>query len=516
MAVNKCCNPYVNIPTEYLLDMISGLQNLNIPLYQNFLSINKQDVLATIIPISSIMTDSRYLLIKAAPTKIPTFFSVNEQSQGILLADYKQINAIKAIVVSYKSSLTLVYKNVHYRLRFPVADIDQLIKIKSTIMNTFSMNGITFVLWDYLILHFTRFTTSETPSQQDPYYRLSYIGRIDKDRKECFSYTSYDYAAGTLIGLIDTIPFFFLNKYQMGTVNRYPYINYLAIGPTSLNQIISGGFNTYAISPNTYDKEENPNHFYRINFITELQFQYDDLLTDYRWGYVPLQQIILIQNKECTTLSSSYGPYYILGFIDEDYPPISFTATTQLLNSDNTLLTQPTETVYTDTFKGIGIDWSVFPTDGPIDEPIDGYLYYAWLLDDEKMTLLYYKGTFSSFLAKYKGNTSLNDLLYSDWINNTLIKGTNNLDWDDTQGYDERNNMKTKYDDFFSQALSNTDSADWHAGDRKKKDIYNFGNLVSNQKKSRGSSVDMRYVDRCINSEQKRYRGKKLSEGELK
>jgi hypothetical protein len=332
------------------------------------------------------------------------------------------------VIVNYRTLIVLKYKNKAFKLLFSVPFLDQLTNTKKVIQNLFNQDIKVFVLYDKIALFFAKI-------ENDKYYRFIYAGLLGKMMYElaesdlfCLPTTKFDFANGTLIGLLDKKPYILYNAYGIQSLNLYPYANYVATINDQSNYVIVGGINNYFVQP-----VPNCDKLWICSYCFELQYQAPFFKTNANWGYVPLQTQILIP-KLCNYNEPASGPTYILGFNNTN-PTLVYLGNTQFLNTDNTIITFSKPIVFTDNPNACA--WYVYPENNQeTTNKIATSLYYC--LNDQEMTI--YKPTFQAFLNLNTGSTSISDLLYSTLRNNLLLKKypPNYGSTDDDEIYDHK------------------------------------------------------------------------------
>jgi len=410
MSLSCYPNAYTTICTSTIYQMISGLESLQLPLYQDFID----NSYYAIFPIQ--FGVSNYILYQYDDQNNLNFWSVNMNSTNVLTANYFTFNVIPAVIVNYRSIIVLKYKNKSFKLIFSVPFIDQLNGTKSVIQNLFNDETKAFVLYDKIVLFFSKIN-------DDPYYRFVYAGLLSKSLDELsvdlkvLPTSKFDFANGTLVGLLDKKPYLLYNKYGIESLNLYPYSNYIVSinQQQTINKAVVGGINNYFLQP-----EPSKLHLSKCSYCFELQYQASFYLSDSNWGYVPLITQILIPNQ-CQYVEPATGPTYIMAF-DSTKPKYVYLGNTQFLNTDNTIITFKKDIIYTNDFEQY--DWYVYPSIDSecciIEQPQLEKLYYYY--DNEDFII--YQPTFHSFLSISTGSISINDLLFSSDRNQLLIKAS--------------------------------------------------------------------------------------------
>jgi hypothetical protein len=392
--------------------MISGLESLQLPLYQDFID----NFYFAVFPIQYGV--SNYIIYQSDNEGNLNFWSVNMNSTNVLTANYFTFNVIPAVIVNYRSIIVLKYKNKSFKLIFSVPFIDQLVGTKSVIQNLFNDETKAFVLYDKIVLFFSKI-------KNDSYYRFVYAGLLSKGLDDLsidlkvLPTTKFDFANGTLVGLLDKKPYLLYNKFGVESLNLYPYANYIVSinQQKSINKVVVGGINNYFLQP-----EPSKPHLSKCSYCYELQYQASFYLSDSNWGYIPLITQILIPNT-CEYIEPATGPTYIMGF-DSQQPQYVYLGNTQFLNSDNTIITFKSNILYTDNFDSY--DWIIYPSmedESCNTEPQNGKLYYYY--DNQEFVI--YQPTFNSFLSIFTGSISINDLLFSSDRNKLLIKASRSI-----------------------------------------------------------------------------------------
>lgn len=428
MSIISCApNPYTNVCTSILYSLIDGVTSLQIPLYQQVYEYPSNDDTT----IQSLFTmiyfpfhDAKWLCCESYQDGSIAFRGVNLSDSAVLISSYNIVNVIPVPIVSYRGTIYLKYKNKPYRMFFSVPQIDQLIPIKKKIQNLFEEDIKAYVLYDKLVLIFVRSALEnsvENGDQMASVYRLMYVASFDFEHplNSIVPMTMFDYANGTLVAMINKRPYMFYNRYGLNSCNFYPFTSFTFTYPAlSANYIISGGLNNYLIQPDTTNMTD-PSFLWKINMAGELQYQAQEFVTDDTWGYAPVRQLIQIPNV-CDTEGQNTGPIFIFAFNNETNPDLVFFGFTDMLNTDNTIVTFPLpleSTVQTDAY-----DWYRYPanaTDSP--SPDNGVLYFYLVCNaGESTRLVIYGPSFASFMKQYKGSISISDLDFSNEINNRI------------------------------------------------------------------------------------------------
>jgi hypothetical protein len=413
--ISSCVpNPYTTVCTTTIYQMISGLESLNLPVYQDFIKdscCNDLNYFA-VFPIQ--FGVSNYILYQTDLNDNINFWSINMSLTNVLTANYFTFNVIPAVIVNYRTLIVLKYKNKSFKLLFSVPFLDQLTGTKSVIQNLFNDSTKAFVLYDKIVLFFSKIN-------DDKYYRFVYAGILShslysENKNDLFVLptTKFDFANGTLVGLLDKKPYLLYNKFGIQSVNLYPYANYVFnASDQKNNKVVVGGINNYFLQP---EIETKPN-LWKCSYCFELQYQAPFFKTDNNWGYVPLEIQILIPNT-CDYIEPATGPTYIMAFDSKD-PQYVYLGNTQFLNSDNTIITFKKSIIYTENAELVS--WYVYPpTELPIITPDDNSsnLYYYYNGND----FIIYKPTFNNFISLNTAAISIADLQFSTSRNEHLIQ----------------------------------------------------------------------------------------------
>jgi len=399
-------NPYTTLCTSTIYKLISGLESLMLPIYNDIIldDTHPTPCFYSIFPIK--VASISYVITQSNENNEINFLGINMSNNNVLTADFLIVNIIPVIIVNYRGKIFLKYKNNSFEFRFVVPFIDELINTKKIIQNLFNDNIKSFVLFDKLVFIFAKIN-------DDLYYRFVYAGILNHNENGYFIIpkTFFDFNDGTLVGLFDKFPYFSYNSFGIQSFNYYPYSNYL-FGQKELflNYLIVGGINNYFIQPVNNLKPK----LWKICNAFELHYQTQYLDTDNKWGYCPLKSQILIEDN-CKIPKKN--PVYIVAFNNNVDPDFVFLGTTDFFNTDNTIITFAKKIIYID--DPSLYSWKVYPDSGKLppenDQP-NLYFYY----DNENVYI--YKPTINLFLIKYKGAISIQDLLYSFTINEHYLK----------------------------------------------------------------------------------------------
>lgn len=399
--------------------MISGLESLCLPLYQDFILDPTHPMISyfCIFPIA--FAASSYILVQSTTDGNLIFWSINMNDENVLTANYETFNVIPGLLMNYRTKSYLKYKNKSFEYRYSVPFLDQLVSTKKLLQNLFNETTKCFVLYDTIVMQFVRF-------HNDPYFRFVYTGLLDMKAGGLFveEKTDFDFANGTLVGLVDKKPFFLYNRNGIQTLNLYPFSNYV-FQPNDLEQnyVVIGGLNNYFLEPESRSTDSQISvaiKLWKVNFSFELQYQAAFLPSDPEWGYVPLANMIPVPST-CVFVPPYSGPSFIMAFNDSVQPTVAIFGSTQFYNTENTIITRQVAIEFTS--DASAYSWTVYPANGPpapkpCPTQTPAYLYYV--LQDDKMII--YDCTFSSFLAQYKGFISIQDLLYSITRNEMCIR----------------------------------------------------------------------------------------------
>jgi len=393
-------NAYTTICTSTIYSMVSGLETLKLPVYQDIIldDYSQTASLFTIFPIR--WAAASYMLVQSSTNDTLKFWSVNMSEHNVLTANYNTFNVIPALIVNYRGIIVLKYKDKSFQFKFSVPFLDQLVGTKAKIQNMFNEKIKTYVLFDRIVFCFIKV-------EGDVYYRFVYAGILDmiNDKLTVQNTTHFDYNNGTLVGLLDKKPYMLYSRYGLETVNLYPYTNYVTgLSQLAANQLVVGGLNNYFLEPEDVSK---PNQW-KVNYSFELQYQAPYYLSDPAWGYTPLRVQIPIPNT-CNFVPPNSGPTFIMAFNNLLLPTLVYLGTTQFSNTDNTIITFPLQIFYTN--DPTAEPWYVYPEGGllPPPETPNGYLYYY--LSQTEMTI--YQPTFESFLTANTGAISIEDLKFN-------------------------------------------------------------------------------------------------------
>ena len=401
-------NAYTTICTDIIYKMISGLETLNLPIYQDILidsSVpNREPSYFAIFPIK--YAASSYMLVQCTKDGKIIFWSVNMQSDNILTANYNTFNVIPGLLVNYRGKTVLKYKNASFELGYLVPLLDQLINTKKKILSLLHDDVKPFILFDSLLFIFKR-------TDKNSFYRFIFAGilsnsPVSNTTLRIYQKIDFDYSNGSLIGLLDKKPFMVFNRYGLQSVNLYPYVTN---GDNDL--LIVGGINNYLIKP---EEENYKLNLWKIDYAFELQYQESFFKTDNDWGYTPLETMIIIPNS-CGLINENNGPIFIMAFANEIDPEYVYLGTTNFLNSDNTIITFSLPIEYSDSTKE---NWNCYPKakTNCKDKFEKNSLYYRL----EKNKLIIYRPSFSVFLNENKAPISISDLYYNADFNNKYIK----------------------------------------------------------------------------------------------
>lgn len=428
MTTSCVPNAYTTICTSTIYSMISGLETLKLPVYQDIIldsnSITGKPSLFTIFPIR--WAAASYMLVQSDIDGSLKFWSVNMTEHNVLTANYNTFNVIPGLIVNYRSIVILKYKDKSFQFKFSVPFIDQLVGTKNKIQNMFNENIKAYVLYDKIVFCFVQV-------EGDQYYRFIYAGILDMVNEYLIvqNTTHFDYNNGTLVGLIDKKPYMLYNRYGLQSVNLYPFTNYSPFIVTG-NQLVIGGLNNYFLEPEDASK---PNQW-KVNYSFELQYQAPYLQTDPVWGYVPLQTMINISNT-CDFPYPATGPSFIMAFNNIYLPTQVNLGNTQFLNTDNTIITFHLPIIYTSDPKAE--KWDTYPIGGPLPPPDpccpNDYLYYFFNKDN----ITIYQPTFENFLLANAGGISIEDLKFSAIRNEEFIKVQNTRMFCTTKQYEMYN-----------------------------------------------------------------------------
>lgn len=418
-------NAYTTICTSTIYTMVSGLETLKLPVYQDIIvDPSVPDATASLFTIYPLKyASASYMIVQSDISGNLFFWSVNMNSTNVLTAQYNTFNVIPALIVNYRGIVTLKYKDKTFKFFYSVPFLDQLVNTKAKIQNLFNEDIKAYVLYDKIVFCYVRVAG-------DSYYRFIYAGLLAEQLGDdgvassmmVENKTDFDYSNGTLVGLIDKKPFMLYNKYGLQTLNLYPFTNYL-FSATSLQQnlLVIGGINNYFLFP-----ENGKPALWRVNYAFELQYQAPYLQTDNLWGYTPLISLITIPNS-CQFEPPNTGPTYIMAFNSAMMPTYAFLGTTNFNNTDNTLITFKSDIIYS--FDPT-LSWIVYPANGPLPPPspqseciTNDYLYY--LYDSTLLTI--YQPTFANFIAAYNAAISIQDLMFSTERNQQYIRVTPGL-----------------------------------------------------------------------------------------
>lgn len=444
--MNCIPNAYTNLCTSTILSMVSGLETLKLPLYQDIIKDNSDSLsYFCIFPIQ--WGASSYLLTQSDVNGNIFFWSVNMQNQNILTADYETFNVIPAQIINYRSIIILKYKNKSYNFHFNVPFIDQLNNTKKVIQNLFNEDMKVFVLYDKIVFCFVRV-------EGDSFYRFVYSGvlKIGECHKNLYVFfkTNFDYSNGTLVALLDRKPYMLYNRFGLNSTNLYPFTNYV-INPSQsglTNYVVIGGLNNYSLEPDSI----KPN-LWKINYSFELQYQAPFFKTDSTWGYFPLQEMIPIPNT-CNFIPPYTGPSFIMAFNNATLPTLAFLGNTQFFNTDNTINTFNIPIIYTSSPSSQA--WDVYPSDGVIPpDPCNLQPYLYFVINPNEMII--YEPSLSIFLQNNEGSISIQDLIYSSKNNYCSIKVYPEL-YGTTKDYGNYNHTYKDSNYFFD--LSNAHNID--------------------------------------------------------
>lgn len=411
-------NAYTTLCTTTIYRLISGLESLQLPVYQDFILDQTHASVSyfAIFPIA--FAASSYIIVQSvAEENTIRFWSVNMNENNVLTANYETFNVIPGLLMNYRTKTYLKYKNKSFEFRYSVPFIDQLVNTKQLIQNLFNETMKSFVLYDTIVMQFVRI-------DKDSYYRFAYVGLLGMTPGGLFvdQKTDFDFANGTLVGMIDKKPFMLYNRFGMQTINLYPFSNYI-FSPLDIekNYSVIGGLNNYFLGPDQLEVG-----LWKTNFMYELQYQASFLPSDSSWGYQPLADQIPIPST-CQFIPPYTGPSFIMAFNNHVFPTFVILGSTQFYNTENTIITSRLPIRYSE--DASEYDWTVYPLNGPpAPSPCPStpppFLYYVVKSDQ----MIIYTCTMQAFLDKYKGFISIEDLDYSIERNQLYIQNRES-DW---------------------------------------------------------------------------------------
>lgn len=247
-------NPYSLLPTELVIQLVGSLENLRAYYFHKIVYVPSffDSKLYTIFRIRDNYVD--YVIVESPFAGDSTstnpivgsdfrFFSVNYASDGTLIQSLIMDNVVEVPIIVIRTNMTSVFRDTRYDLNFKLYQFGNPSEQKETICNLFALPGFSFVLYGYIFLRLTFI---------EFFPIISFEGKLDHKQHVVDSVFVYDYANGTILGIVESQLIFFWNDKRFSIVNFYPDLQ----GTTySLNQqpvtipidTIIGGQNNFIV-----------------------------------------------------------------------------------------------------------------------------------------------------------------------------------------------------------------------------------------------------------------------------
>lgn len=234
---------------------------------------------------------------------LPTIFfgTVAAANPVVLVSSVQLFNTLRTYSIIKGTNAYLYFKSEPYLYDFYVSDTDRLREHKAAILNLFSSDMKTYVIFDSLIVHFIL---------KDKAYQPVFYGLLDKCGRRIESKMIFDWADGVLVGKIGKQVCYYYSKPRFRQTNFYPFME----NTTNATFTIQGGVENYICDTeknvltgkaNKYDRitVANKNDYQRPAYAPPLQM-------DTR--YVPLAIPITFSATESGTDSA----LHLIGFND--------------------------------------------------------------------------------------------------------------------------------------------------------------------------------------------------------
>lgn len=255
---NLCCNPYSLLPTEIVIQLIGNLNNLRTILYNEIIQLeeSKNVNLYTVWRVRDNYAD--YIIVEIPFAGLPPynpitqnefrFFIVNYADDGTLIQSLLMNNTTAVPISVVRTYITTTYRSIKYNITFNFYQQGDPILPKQAVCNLFAFPHFSFVLFGNIFIHFTLI---------DYFPTITYIGKINENSALIDSYFFYDYANGTIMGLIESQLIFFWNTKSFAITNYYPDLKGVEYNiyrdlPVPIDVII-GGQNVFSVEQRIRD-----------------------------------------------------------------------------------------------------------------------------------------------------------------------------------------------------------------------------------------------------------------------
>lgn len=261
-----------------------------------------------------------------AKGKLPTivFSSVAAGVPVVLISAVQNINALFMSTILLGNNVYSYFKSEPYLYDFYVNDTDRLREHKSAILNLFTSDQKTFVVWDSFVVHFIL---------RDNIYQPVFYGLLDKVNRRIETKVVFDWCDGVLIGKIGRQVMYYTSKQKFRLTNYYPF---LENNSDSNTFTIEGGCANYISQVKSDPLTGKALAYEVITIANKYDYQVSSPAPPYQLDtrYVPLFSPIEFQTADGISQFGFVAPAYLIGFSDvntfyasacsEKYQPITY------------------------------------------------------------------------------------------------------------------------------------------------------------------------------------------------
>lgn len=234
---------------------------------------------------------------------IPTIFfgTVAAATPVVLVSSVQLINSLRTPSIIKGTNAYLYFKSEPYLYDFYVSDTDRLREHKAAILNLFSTDMRTYVIFDSLIVHFI---------QKDKAYQPVFYGLLEKCGRRIESKMIFDWADGVLVGKIGKQVCFYYSKPRFRQTNFYPFME----NTDHVSFTIQGGVENYICDTEKNILTGKVNGYDRITIANKDDYQRPAYAPPHQMDtrYIPLAIPITFTAKE----SGTDNALHLIGFND--------------------------------------------------------------------------------------------------------------------------------------------------------------------------------------------------------